>query len=591
MDFRPGTQRLNGLLSRNPEARWTFVQEPGGWMDFHLGTRRLDGLSFWNPEAGWTIVLEPGGWLDYRPGTRRLDGLSSWNPEAGTVLRLPRQDYYRYLFGFRILPLGSWPLSSSYAVFYFCRKSLTGLEGDGVGVMTQVPGFAAFHVWRSRVLIAPCISQNWHVSYDAPCVRVSVQYFALYGLCSLPESKRVSSSGSTLHYMEYALCLRASSGQDTALVILLSQVLLRSGPCSNLGENKYPGDRPGSCRRFQFSLLGTRPDRETFDASVGINISLPGTSLNLEESRFPRDRHESNGYSQACALFRSIDLGRFRILALHVDGWQDPLEQEFLIPYLHCSDKRDLSSKRRTSPENDLLNNIHPDSRMEKFCSRNRRFILGNLGRGGGGARVSIDFIQHRTQSSKDGPFSMSIGRGPMSRLCWLPFADPFRMSSGPYRAASLFQNCCGTRGPEDYGDITLKPRGLTRPFMARVEIDPEAGMDQFWSRTRCLDKRCRVVTRSSCPLPPLGSFAHAFLVVVSSSEVYQSILPGKAVLRWSEAGIGNLEAGIRNLISIFPGSFAGGRAAVFPALGQGSFRGTTPMEFDEYSKAFYPLS
>ncbi|KAF3576699.1 hypothetical protein DY000_02030946 [Brassica cretica] len=65
---------------------------------------------------------------------------------TGTVLRLPRQDYYRYLFGFRILPLGSWPLSSSYVVFYYCRKSLTGLEGAGVGVMTQMPGFAAFHL-------------------------------------------------------------------------------------------------------------------------------------------------------------------------------------------------------------------------------------------------------------------------------------------------------------------------------------------------------------------------------------------------------------------------------------------------------------
>ena len=65
---------------------------------------------------------------------------------AGTILRLPRQGYYRYLFGFRILPLGSWPLSSSYIVLYFCRKSLTCLEGAGVGVMTQVPGFAAFHV-------------------------------------------------------------------------------------------------------------------------------------------------------------------------------------------------------------------------------------------------------------------------------------------------------------------------------------------------------------------------------------------------------------------------------------------------------------
>ncbi|KAF3555213.1 hypothetical protein F2Q69_00012601 [Brassica cretica] len=61
-----------------------------------------------------------------------------------TVLRLSRQDCYRYLLGFRILPLRNWPLSSSFAVFYFCRKSLTGLEGAGVGVMTQVPGLRCF---------------------------------------------------------------------------------------------------------------------------------------------------------------------------------------------------------------------------------------------------------------------------------------------------------------------------------------------------------------------------------------------------------------------------------------------------------------
>ena len=44
---------------------------------------------------------------------------------------------------------------------------------------------------------------------------------------------------------------QASPGQDIAPVILLSQVLLRSGPCSNLGEHKFLGDRPGSSRRFQ----------------------------------------------------------------------------------------------------------------------------------------------------------------------------------------------------------------------------------------------------------------------------------------------------------------------------------------------------
>ncbi|KAF3511678.1 hypothetical protein F2Q69_00005875 [Brassica cretica] len=399
LDYRPGTRRLVGLSSWNPEAGWTIVLQPGGWLDYRPGTRRLDGLSSWNPEAGWTIVLEPEGWMDYSPGTRRLVELLSRNPEMllgprgvvrirrsfldpggrileparktlntevdnrfgirrlskdlerflldpdvvlnpevaldpevvlnpevsfgpggsfepggcsrpeGTIVRLPRQNYSRYLFGFRIQPFGSWPLSSSYAVFYFCRKSLTGLEGAGVGVITQVPCFAAFHVWRSRVLIAPwtpmrlrlhrgfstlrlylCLlrcCKNWHVSYDAPCVR----YFALYGICSLPESKRVSSSGSTLHYKCFVsrmgvgslpgilyltayyglwdgcrgrsrsfsqqepglddISQPASPGQDIALVILLPQVLLRYGPCSNLGENKFHGDRPGSSRRFQ----------------------------------------------------------------------------------------------------------------------------------------------------------------------------------------------------------------------------------------------------------------------------------------------------------------------------------------------------
>ncbi|KAH0893240.1 hypothetical protein HID58_055669, partial [Brassica napus] len=48
----------------------------------------------------------------------------------------------------------------------------------------------------------------------------------------------------------------------------------------------------------------------------------------------------------------------------------------------------------------------------------------------------------------------------------------------------------------------------------------------------------------------------------------------------------GNKPASLDVEFSIFSGSFAGGGAAVFWALGQGSFRGTTPMELDEYSKA-----
>ncbi|KAF3552543.1 hypothetical protein DY000_02006427 [Brassica cretica] len=234
MDFRPRNQRLDGLSPRNQEAGWTFVQEPGGWMDYRPGTRRLvellsrnlmvgfleqclplsqpgsvfqcvvqlplgrlkDGTRCVRIERNRRIASEPGDVVGIRRSFLEPGGC----PRPGvTVLRRPRQDYYRYLFGFRIMSLGSWRLSSSYDVFYFCGKSLSGLEDAGMGVMTQVPGFAAFHVWRSRVLTAPCTFHigtlgtpmclrlhrgfstlylylcllrccgNWHVSYDAPC--------------------------------------------------------------------------------------------------------------------------------------------------------------------------------------------------------------------------------------------------------------------------------------------------------------------------------------------------------------------------------------------------------------------------------------
>ncbi|KAF3560736.1 hypothetical protein DY000_02014473 [Brassica cretica] len=119
------------------------MSEPGGvdpkiivWNPEEPRGSSLDPEIFdWNPEA----IGEPGGSsLDFIRRTRNRLG------NLGTVLHLPRQGYYRYLFGFCILPLGSWPLSSSYVVFYSCRKSLTGLEVDGVGVMTQVPGLRCF---------------------------------------------------------------------------------------------------------------------------------------------------------------------------------------------------------------------------------------------------------------------------------------------------------------------------------------------------------------------------------------------------------------------------------------------------------------
>ncbi|KAF3545830.1 hypothetical protein DY000_02006609 [Brassica cretica] len=435
LDYRPGTRRLVGLSSWNPEAGWTIVLQPGGWLDYRPGTRRLDGLSSWNPEAGWTIVLEPEGWMDYSPGTRRLVELLSRNPEMllgprgvvrirrsfldpggrileparktlntevdnrfgirrlskdlerflldpdvvlnpevaldpevvlnpevsfgpggryepggcsrpegrfepvgcsrpgsrlgtrmflqtlrsylgpeGTIVRLPRQNYSRYLFGFRIQPFGSWPLSSSYAVFYFCRKSLTGLEGAGVGVITQVPCFAAFHVWRSRVLIAPwtpmrlrlhrgfstlrlylCLlrcCKNWHVSYDAPCVR----YFALYGICSLPESKRVSSSGSTLHYKCFVS--RMGAGMDAGV-----------GAGASLNRNLEAGVLPEDWMIF--------PNQ--FTPYFSISSSNSGNNLCTQVNRscsfsagFPWAGHRSSNPSSPDLL--RDDLARFRTL-------------------------------------------------------------------------------------------------------------------------------------------------------------------------------------------------------------------------------------------------------------------------------------
>ena len=99
MDFRPETRRLDGISFTNPEAGWTFVQEPGGWMDFRPGTRRLDGLSFWNPEARWTFVLEPGGCVDLQ-GDLLVYLFDSKSPSSGRLSLIAR-----YAFWGQCLPL------------------------------------------------------------------------------------------------------------------------------------------------------------------------------------------------------------------------------------------------------------------------------------------------------------------------------------------------------------------------------------------------------------------------------------------------------------------------------------------------------
>ncbi|KAF2572158.1 hypothetical protein F2Q70_00003911 [Brassica cretica] len=134
---------------------WTLRSHKSAGLFLRSGDR-IGTLVHQDPEAS-EAVLEPRGldpeivvWNPEEPRGSSLDPeIFDWNPEAigeprGTVLRLPMQDYYRYLFGFCILPLGIWPISSSYVVFYFCRKSLTCLKGAGVGVVTQVPGLRCF---------------------------------------------------------------------------------------------------------------------------------------------------------------------------------------------------------------------------------------------------------------------------------------------------------------------------------------------------------------------------------------------------------------------------------------------------------------
>ncbi|KAF3496887.1 hypothetical protein DY000_02053080 [Brassica cretica] len=169
---RLGTQRLQ----LGPE-RWALNPEVSSFVEHRL---LESGDCFHNPEVAGNRRFSFRYWdHDWSPEAVWEPGDSSLDPEiiilyigpeivwgtVGFLLRsraciwarssLENQEYlfsqgpyYRYLFGFCILQLGSWPLSSSYDVFYFCRKSLTGLEG--VGIMTQVPGFAAFHVWISR---------------------------------------------------------------------------------------------------------------------------------------------------------------------------------------------------------------------------------------------------------------------------------------------------------------------------------------------------------------------------------------------------------------------------------------------------------
>ncbi|KAL0749422.1 hypothetical protein Bca101_031425 [Brassica carinata] len=163
---------------RDPQAR-TSLQ--------NLGASLGPGGRFRNPEVALRSFGNPeGSSLDPEIAfkTRRsygnldvllrtyLDPGVMWEP-IETILRLPRQDYYWYLFGSRILPLGSSPLSSSYGACCFCRKPLSDLGGAGVdlpSVVTQAPDFTAFHVWISICNGVPAVGYHEACSLLLPAL-------------------------------------------------------------------------------------------------------------------------------------------------------------------------------------------------------------------------------------------------------------------------------------------------------------------------------------------------------------------------------------------------------------------------------------
>ncbi|KAF2615440.1 hypothetical protein F2Q70_00012264 [Brassica cretica] len=145
-----------------------------------------------------------------------------------------------------------------------------------------------------------------------------------------------------------------------------------------------------------------------------------------------------------------------------------------------------------------------------------------------------------------------------------------------------------------DAGELLCEATVLLRPWAWRACVDmiscdrvPRLVYRQeltwVWSRNRLTY------------LPLLSTWSRPPLEILKGTwpwlplEVYQGILPEKAVLRRSELafrGVIGFELLARRRSSSVPGAWAG-----FPALGQGSFRETTPVEFDKYSKALYPPS
>ncbi|WZZ27455.1 hypothetical protein YC2023_010856 [Brassica napus] len=259
---------------------------------FH-GTQRILGVLSQNLKVYRYILLKPKGDL-------LVYLVDSKSPPSGRLLLIAR-----YAFGssvFLYLNLGASSNASSNYPWEELKtepdvlepgdvvgtqrchwKSLTCLEGVGMGVMTQVPGFDSFHVWISRdyevlpdfCTFAPCISQdplrlrlhrgfrNWHVSYDAPYVRVSVDGSRGWSRSFSQQEPRGRCPARGLDDFSQLVCPLFLD-----FILELGECVLKSTGVAH-SQQASPGQDIAP-----FSLVGARPDGETFDALVGINIGL-----------------------------------------------------------------------------------------------------------------------------------------------------------------------------------------------------------------------------------------------------------------------------------------------------------------------------
>ncbi|KAF2556087.1 hypothetical protein F2Q68_00015903 [Brassica cretica] len=165
-----------------------------------------------------------------------------------------------------------------------------------------------------------------------------------------------------------------------------------------------------------------------------------------------------------------------------------------------------------------------PVGHMDLSFETRRRRILILLSR----TIVSIDLIRYRILSSGDGPLSMSIACGLLSRLHSLPFVEPFEMSS-----SSIGQ----LHGTKTFLGCVVLPFQVAGVYMDKMIL-------------LLLHMRGRLsMTRSSCSLPPLGSIS-GYIARTSGSKVvgtcfFCGVIGLHLIIRWAaldpEPGTHNL--------------------------------------------------